>query len=96
MLAYAFCPVCDNPSTKFPYELPQQDSTAYMAECVQGHPFRLNVLLHNFQKHFQHAIESLAVNREREAVLSFASSYESFLTLFHQDRHENEQCERRG
>jgi hypothetical protein len=54
----------------------------YEIECPNGHRFEANILYHEFQKLFEVAVNALADDYYREAVSSFAASYERFMELF--------------
>lgn len=77
------CPSCDPSSTTpFDIELLPKSDCVYEIECPKGHRFQANVLYHEFQKLFEVAVNAIADNYHREAVGSFAASYERFLELF--------------
>lgn len=78
-----YCPSCDPVSAgNFTVDLLFKNDCSYELECPKGHRFRANVLYHEFQKLFEVAVNALADDYYREAVGSFAASYERFMELF--------------
>lgn len=77
------CPSCDRAAAdQFTVELLPKNDCVYEIECPKGHCFRANILYHEFQKLFEVAVNALADDYYREAVGSFAASYERFMELF--------------
>lgn len=68
--------------TPFVVELLPKNDSVYELTCPKGHRFPANVLYHEFQKLFEVAVNALADDYYREAVGSFAASYERSLELF--------------
>lgn len=83
MRVFLLCPSCDPSITEqFAIELLPKNDCVYEIECPKGHRFRANIFYHEFQKLFEVAVDSLANDYYREAVGSFAASYERFMELF--------------
>ena len=77
------CPVCSFEEQKvFTVRLKQQNDCVYTVNCPKGHEFKINILYHPFQKLFEIAVYAIADGYLREAVGSFAASYERFMELF--------------
>jgi hypothetical protein len=77
------CPECSAELQRlFAVDLEPKNDCVYEIECPRGHRFRANVLYHEFQKLFEVAVNALADNYYREAIGSFAASYERFMELF--------------
>lgn len=77
-----FCPLCQRAASPLILELLPKNDSVYEIDCPKGHRFPANILLHDFQKLFEVAINALADDYYREAVGSFAASYERFMELF--------------
>lgn len=83
MRVFLHCPSCDlSMADQFTVELLPKNDSAYEIECPNGHRFLANILYHEFQKLFEVAVNALADDYHREAVGSFAASYERFMELF--------------
>lgn len=83
MRVFLFCPSCDfTTGDQFSRELLPKNDSVYEIECPNGHRFSANILYHEFQKLFEVAVSALADDYYREAVGSFAASYEQFIELF--------------
>lgn len=83
MRVFLFCPSCGfNTSDGFSVELLPKNDCVYEVECPNGHRFTANILYHEFQKLFEIAVNALADDNYREAVGSFAASYERCVELF--------------
>jgi hypothetical protein len=77
------CPDCRFDETKlFTVDLIPKNVCQYEIVCPNGHRFSANILYHEFQKLFEMAINALLDNYYREAIGSFAASYERFMELF--------------
>jgi hypothetical protein len=77
------CPVCDFEGKQFfAVKLDQQNDCIYKITCPKGHEFKSNILFHPFQKLFEIAVHAIVDGYLREAVGSFAASYERFMELF--------------
>ena len=77
-----WCPECGGDKLGFVLELPQKNDCVYEVECPHGHQFRANILHHEFQKLFEIAVDAIVDGNYREAIGSFAASYERFIELF--------------
>jgi hypothetical protein len=75
------CPVCSPHQPVFYVQVLLKNDCVYEFECPSGHSFTANILYHDFQKLFEVAVNALADNYYREAVGSFAASYERFMEL---------------
>ena len=83
MKVFLHCPSCDFAAAKlFSVELLPKNDCVYEIECPKGHRFLANILYHEFQKLFEVAVNALADDYYREAVGSFAASYERSMELF--------------
>jgi hypothetical protein len=83
MRVFLLCPACDPKlAEQFAVELLPKNECVYEIDCPNGHRFMANIFYHEFQKLFEVAVNSLADNYYREAVGSFAASYERFMELF--------------
>lgn len=83
MRVFIHCPSCDvTTASQFTVELLPKNDCVYEIECPRGHRFVANILYHEFQKLFEVAVNALADEYYREAVGSFAASYERFIELF--------------
>ena len=76
------CPSCNPGADQFAVDLLPKNDCVYEIQCPYGHKFRANILYHEFQKLFEVAVNALADGYYREAVGSFAASYERFIELF--------------
>ena len=77
------CPLCGPANaTPFALDLAPKNDCLYEISCPCGHTVEANVLYHEFQKLFEVAVDALADNYMREAIGTFAASYERFLELF--------------
>lgn len=76
------CPSCNLTADQFTVELLPKNDCVYEIDCPRGHRLRANILYHEFQKLFEVAVNALADDYYREAVGSFAASYEQFIKLF--------------
>ncbi len=78
-----FCPHCPQfPSNHFTFRLIPKGDCFHEVKCPQGHTFTVNILYHEFQQLFEEAIYALVDNYYREAISSFAASYERFMEFF--------------
>jgi len=75
------CPVCSPHQPSFYVQVLLKNDCVYEFECPSGHFFTANILYHDFQKLFEVAVNALADDYYREAVVSFAASYERFMEL---------------
>jgi hypothetical protein len=75
------CPSCNLSQAQFTVQLLPKNDCVYRIECPNGHEFTANILYHDFQKLFEVAVYALADDYYREAVGSFAASYERFMEL---------------
>ena len=82
MRAFLHCPSCDPSADQFAFDFVPKNDCVYQIECPNGHRFSANILYHEFQKLFESAVDALADSYYREAVGSFAASYERFMELF--------------
>jgi hypothetical protein len=83
MKVFLHCPSCDFAAAElFSVDLLPKNDSVYEIECPKGHRFLANILYHEFQKLFEVAVSALADDYYREAVGSFAASYERFMELF--------------
>ena len=83
MRVFLSCPSCDfETANQFSLELIPKNDSVYEIGCPNGHRFSANILYHEFQKLFEVAVNALADDYYREAVSSFAASYERFMELF--------------
>jgi len=77
------CPDCiPDGESQFFVELQPKNDCAYRLTCPKGHEFEADILYHEFEKLFEVAVNALNDNYFREAIGSFAASYERFLELF--------------
>lgn len=63
-------------------DLQPQNSNVYEITCPRHHFFKATVLYHEFEKLFEVAVNALHDSYFREAIGSFAASYERFMELF--------------
>lgn len=77
------CPYCD-PRTngQFSLEIPPKNDNVYDISCPNGHTFSANVLVHDFQKLFELAVDALVDERWRDSISNLIASYEKFMELF--------------
>jgi len=75
------CSVCRPFQGQFTVKVLPKNDCVYEFECPSGHQFTANILYHDFQKLFEVAVNALADDYYREAVGSFAASYERFMEL---------------
>ena len=82
MRTFLHCPSCDPSADQFAIDFVPKNDSVFEIECPNGHRFSVNLLYHEFQKLFESAVNALADAYYREAVGSFAASYERFIELF--------------
>jgi hypothetical protein len=83
MKVFLCCPSCTfEEADLFTVDLLPKNDCVYDIQCPNGHHFTANILYHEFQKLFEVAVNALADDYHREAVGSFAASYERFMELF--------------
>ena len=83
MKARLFCPYCARTNdTEFTAHFIPKNDNRYQFTCPAGHHFEATIVYHEFQKLFEIAIEMLSSDYYREAIASFAASYERFMELF--------------
>ena len=82
MRTFLHCPSCDPSADQFAIDFVPKNDSVHEIECPNGHRFSANLIYHEFQKLCESAVNALADAYYREAVSSFAASYERFIELF--------------
>jgi hypothetical protein len=78
------CPYCisKGKANIFSVELAQKNDCFYTVNCGKGHEYSVNIAYHPFQRLFEIGVNAIYDGYYREAIGSFAASYERFFELF--------------